>query len=26
VAEQGVAPRFLIRDGDRKFPDKLKEF
>lgn len=26
LAEQGVEPRFLIRDGDRKFPDSFKDF
>ena len=26
LAEEGVTPRFLIRDGDRKFPDKFKDF
>jgi len=26
MAEQDIKPRFLIRDGDRKFPDIFKEF
>jgi putative transposase len=26
LAEEGVKPRFLIRDGDRKFPDSFKDF
>ena len=26
LAEEGVTPRFLIRDGDRKFPDSFKDF
>jgi putative transposase len=26
LEENGVKPKYLIRDGDRKFPDKFKEF
>jgi putative transposase len=26
LAEEGVNPKYLIRDGDRKFPDAFKEF
>lgn len=26
LAEEGIEPRFLIRDGDRKFPDSFKDF
>ena len=24
--EEGIAPRFILRDRDRKFPDRLKDF
>jgi putative transposase len=26
LEEIGVEPRFLVRDGDRKFPDRFKDF
>jgi putative transposase len=26
IEEQGVEPRLLVRDGDRKFPDAFKDF